>query len=219
MSRAVSKPAPLAAQWPVRGEHVAMAVAAVALGVLVVLPLLSLVLASVTEAGRFTVHHFTEALSRRLYLQALQNSLVLGAWTALLSVVIGVPMAWAVSRTDVPGKSFIHATATIAYLTPPYLTAIAFVNLFSPNAGLVNQWLRGTLGLPWLTFNIHSMAGLVLVTVLHTFPFVYLLTASALRSVDASMEESARILGAGGWRRPVRSPCHSSLPRSWPERW
>ena len=44
------------------------------------------------------------------------------------------------------------------------------------------------------------MAGLVLVTVLHTFPFVYLLAASALESVDASMEESARILGAGRWR-------------------
>jgi iron(III) transport system permease protein len=176
-----------------------MAVAAVALGVLVVLPLMSLLLASVTDGGRFTARHFAEALSRRLYVQALENSLVLGAWTALLSVVIGVPMAWAVSRTDVPAKAFIHATATIAYLTPPYLTAIAFVNLFSPNAGLVNQWLRDSLGLPWLTFNIHSMAGLVLVTVIHTFPFVYLLAASALRSVDASMEESARILGAGRW--------------------
>ena len=55
-------------------------------------------------------------------------------------MAIGLPMAWAVSRTDVPGKPFIHATAMIAYLTPPYLTAIAFVNLFSPNAGLVNRW-------------------------------------------------------------------------------
>jgi iron(III) transport system permease protein len=44
------------------------------------------------------------------------------------------------------------------------------------------------------------MSGLVLVTVLHTFPFVYLLAASALESVDASMEESAQILGAGRWR-------------------
>ena len=44
------------------------------------------------------------------------------------------------------------------------------------------------------------MSGLVLVTVIHTFPFVYLLAASALESVDASMEESAQILGAGSWR-------------------
>jgi len=53
---------------------------------------------------------------------------------------------------------------------------------------------------PALTFNVFSMSGLVLVTTLHTFPFVYLLAASALESVDASMEESAQILGAGRWR-------------------
>ena len=118
----------------------------------------------------------------------------------MLSVVIGLPMAWAVGRTDVPAKRFVHLTAVVAYITPPYLTAIAFVNLFGPNAGLVNRFMRETLGLPALTFNVFSMAGLVLVTVLHTFPFVYLLAASALESVDASMEESAQVLGAGRWR-------------------
>jgi iron(III) transport system permease protein len=208
MSRAVAAPAPVAVRWPIRAEHVLLLGAAAALAVLVVLPLAALLWGSVTDEGRLTLGHFREALSRRLYVQALRNSLVLGAWTAILSVVLGFPMAWAVSRTDVPGKGFIHATATIAYLTPPYLTAIAFVNLFSPNAGLVNRWLREVMGWPQLTFNVHSMAGLVLVTVLHTFPFVYLLAASALESVDASMEDSARILGASRWRtaRTVTAP-------------
>ena len=126
MSRAASAAAFPASGWPLRAEHVAMAAAALALVVLVALPLVSLVVASVTHEGRFTLDHLWEAMSRRLYVQALKNSLVLGAWTALLSVAIGLPMAWAVSRTDVPAKPFIHATATIAYLTPPYLTAIAF---------------------------------------------------------------------------------------------
>jgi iron(III) transport system permease protein len=72
--------------------------------------------------------------------------------------------------------------------------------LFSPNAGIVNAFLRDGIGLPGLTFNIFSMAGLVLVTVPHTFPFVYLLATSALQSVDASYEESAQILGAGRLR-------------------
>src|SRR5262245_65737657 len=115
-----------------------MVAAALALVVLVVLPLGFLAWGSFSGEGRFTLEHFAEALSNRLYVTALRNSLVLGAWTALLSVAIGLPLAWAVSRTDAPAKPFIHATATIAYLTPPYLTAIAFVNLFSPNAGPVN---------------------------------------------------------------------------------
>src|SRR4029453_10934518 len=183
-----------------RAERAVMAAAMVWLAGLVVLPLAFLVWGSLSEEGRPTLEHFGEALSNRLYVTALRNSLVLGAWTAVLSIAIGLPLAWAVSRTDVPARRFVHVTALIAYLTPPYLTALAFVNLFSPNAGLVNRLMRDVLGAPALTFNVFSMSGLVLVTVLHTFPFVYLLAASALESVDASMEESAQILGAGRWR-------------------
>jgi iron(III) transport system permease protein len=189
-----------AARRPVRAEHAVMAGSVVALAVLVVLPLAFLIWGSLTADGRLTLAHFREALSSRLYVQALGNSLALGLWTAVLSVAVGLPLAWAVSRTDAPAKRFVHLTAIVSYLTPPYLTAIAFVNLFSPNAGLVNRFVRDVLGLPALTFNVFSMSGLVVVTVLHTFPFVYLLAASALESVDASMEESAQILGAGRWR-------------------
>ena len=181
-------------------EHAVLAVAAVALVLLVVLPLASLVWGSLSEGGHLTFAHFQEAFGSRLYTQALINSLVLGTWTAVLSVAIGLPLAWAVSRTNTPARRLIHLIAVVAYVTPPFLTAIAFVNLFSPNAGLVNRFLRDVAGLPALTFNIFSMAGLVLVTVLHTFPFVYLLASSALESVDASLEESGQILGAGRWK-------------------
>ena len=85
-----------------------MAVGTLALLGLVVFPLLSLVWGTLTIEGRLPLDHFREALGRRLYLQALWNSLVLGGWTAGLSVLIGLPMAWAVGRTDVPGRRFIH---------------------------------------------------------------------------------------------------------------
>jgi iron(III) transport system permease protein len=183
-----------------RLETWVMAAAVAALVVLVVLPLLFLLVGSVRGEQGLSLEHFTEALSGRLYLQALVNSLVLGAWTGLFSIVIGLPMAWAVSRTNVPLPALFRATATLSYLSPPFLTAIAYVNLFSPNAGLVNVLLRDVVGAPWLTFNVFSMAGLVLVTVLHTFPFVFLLASSALQSVDASYEEAAQILGAGRLR-------------------
>jgi iron(III) transport system permease protein len=177
-----------------------MGAAVVALVVLVVLPLLFLLVGSVRGEEGLSLEHFTEALSGRLYVQALVNSLVLGAWTGLFSIVVGLPMAWAVSRTNVPAPALFRVTATLSYLSPPFLTAIAYVNLFSPNAGLINVFLREVVGAPWLTFNVFSMAGLVLVTVLHTFPFVFLLASSALQSVDSSYEEAAQILGAGRLR-------------------
>jgi iron(III) transport system permease protein len=177
-----------------------MAGAVAALVVLVVLPLLFLLAGSLRGEGGLSLEHFAEALTGRLYLQALQNSLVLGAWTGLFSLLIGLPMAWAVCRTNVPAPALFRITASLSYLSPPFLTAIAYVNLFSPNAGLINVLLRDVAGLPWLTFNVFSMSGLVLVTVLHTFPFVFLLASSALQSVDASYEEAAQILGAGKLR-------------------
>jgi ABC-type Fe3+ transport system permease subunit len=70
---------------PVRAEHLVAVIAALALAVLIVLPLASLVWGSVTDGGRPTLEHFREALRGRLYVQALWNSLVLGAWTAALS--------------------------------------------------------------------------------------------------------------------------------------
>jgi iron(III) transport system permease protein len=192
---------PLRPAWRLpRPEHFVMGGAVLALVVLVVLPLMSLLFGSVRGEEGLSLGNFTEVLTGRLYVTALRNSLMLGAWTSLFGTVIGLTLAWAVTRTDVPAKPLLQLTATLSYLSPPFLTAIAFTYLFSPNAGLINVFLRDVAGLPWLTFNIFSMPGLVLVTVMHTFPFVYLLAASALQSVDASYEEAAQILGAGKLR-------------------
>src|SRR3984893_4581715 len=197
-SEAANLPRPLRPAWrKLRLEHFVMGGAVLALVILVVLPLMSLLFGSVRGEEGLSLDAFAEVLTGRLYVTALKNSLMLGAWTSLFSTIIGLTLAFAVSRTDVPAKPLLQLTATLSYLSPPFLTAIAFTYLFSPNAGLVNVLMRDVAGLPWLTFNIFSMPGLVLVTVMHTFPFVYLLAASALQSVDASYEEAAQILGAG----------------------
>lgn len=181
-------------------EKAVIAVAFLSLLILVVLPVGSLLIGSIWSQTGFSLEYFGAVLSDRMYVRALQNSLILGAFTALFSVVLGVPLAWAVGRTNVPGKWLIRLTVALAYLAPPFLTAIAFVNLFSPNAGIINVFLRDLFG-SWVSpFNIYTMTGLVFVTVLHTFPFVYLLSAVAFESIDASYEEASQILGAGKLR-------------------
>ena len=200
MERALAAPAP-ALGWrrSIGLEHAVMGAAALALLVLVVLPLAFLAWGSVTEDGRLTLEHFQRAFTNSLYYRALLNSLILGAATGALSILVGLPLAWAVSRSDLPLKGFVRLTVSVAYITPPFLSAIAYVNLFGPNAGIVNEFARDVLGIGTL-FNIFSMQGLVLVTALHSFPFVFFLAASALESVDASLEESAQVLGSGRWR-------------------
>src|SRR6185312_15184467 len=94
-----------------RLEHVIMAAAVAALVILIVLPLGFLLVGSLRGEGGVSLDHFQEVLSERLYLNAIKNSLVLGAWTGLFSLAIGLTLAWAVGRTDVPGKKLIQLTA------------------------------------------------------------------------------------------------------------
>ncbi len=93
----------------------------------------------------------------------------------------------------------MQALVALAYITPPYLTAIAYIILLGPDAGYFNRALQGLFGLTRGPFNIFSMGGVIFVIGMHVFPFTYFMTHTALRSVDASYEEAAQLLGARRW--------------------
>ena len=96
-----------------RLEHFVMGGAILCLIVLVVLPLLSLLIGSLRGEQGLSLDNFSEVVSGRLYVNALKNSLILGAWTGLFSLVLGVALAWGVSRTDVPGKPLMQLTVQL----------------------------------------------------------------------------------------------------------
>ena len=81
-----------------RLEHFVMGGAVLCLIVLVVLPLMSLLIGSLRGEQGISLDNFAEVVSGRLYVSALKNSLILGAWTGLFSLVIGVSLAWAVKH-------------------------------------------------------------------------------------------------------------------------
>lgn len=170
---------------------------ALVLVVLVVYPLAFLLYRSVTRDGSFTLENFLTTFSSRVYYDALLNSVYLGAGCSVVAVVIGAPIAWLVSRTNMPGKGLVRLLVYISYMTPPFLTAIAYVSLLSPNAGLINRLIASALGVERGPFNVYSLWGMIFVTSAHTFPFVFMLASSALESVDSSLEESAQMLRAG----------------------
>jgi iron(III) transport system permease protein len=114
-------------------------------------------------------------------------------------VVMGAPMAWLVTRTDLPARGAIRTLTIAAFVTPSFLGATAWVVLAGPNAGLLNVLYRGLTGSPEPLFNIFSLTGLVFVTSLYTYPTVFILTAAALTATPPDLEEAARIAGAGQW--------------------
>jgi iron(III) transport system permease protein len=180
--------------------------------VLVVAPLAVLVAASLRTSEGLGLANFLTAFGRPLYRGPIVNSFVYASAVAVLSVLIGAPMAWLVGRTDLPGKGLIRTLTVAAFVTPSFLGATAWVILAGPNAGLLNVLYRWVTGAEAPLVNIFSLSGLVFVTSLYTFPVVFILTGAALTATPADLEDAARIAGAGTWSvmRDV------TLPLAWP---
>ncbi|HUJ76842.1 MAG TPA: ABC transporter permease subunit, partial [bacterium] len=181
---------------------------------LVVNPLVRLVLVSFSQprGQGFTLANYVAAYSRERYLAALGNSLVLGFGAAALGALFGLPMAWAVARTDMPGKRVVWASVLGAFVVPPYLGAVAWILLAGPNAGWLNRLLAGLLGMAHGPFNVYSMPGLVLVVACSSYPYVFVFTQTALERISTDMEDAAHILGAGAWRTTLRVTLPLAMP-------
>jgi iron(III) transport system permease protein len=181
---------------------------------LVAFPLLTLLVVSFEDqrTGAFTLQNYMTAYGRERYLNALVNSLLLGLASAALAVVMAVPMAWAVSRTDMPFKGLTWAVVLGAFILPPYLSAIGWILLAGPNSGFVNVWWTHLTGLRGPLFNIFSFEGITLVIALNSFPLVFIFVKAALDLVSSEMEDAANILGAGTWTAMRRVSIPLVLP-------
>ncbi|GAB3628898.1 ABC transporter permease [Pandoraea terrae] len=169
---------------------------------LVASPMVRLVVSSFQEAdtGRLTLANYVDAYGSLRHLQALFNSFELGIGVALLSGVFGVPIAWAISRTDMPAKSLVRLMVFGAFITPPYLGAISSILLAGPNSGWLNKAWMALSGADHGIVNVYSMTGLIVVVAAASFPYVFVFTNSALDLVSSEMEDAANILGAGTLR-------------------
>ena len=135
------------------------------------------------------------------------------AWdTALLAfgvvvaaLLVGVPFAWLVVRTDLPGRRTWGVAASLPLVIPSFVAALALLGALAPR-GLLQEILEplGVERLPEVT----GYWGALVALTLATYPYVYLLAASGLRSVDPTAEEAARSLGA----RPVQVFWRVTLP-------
>ncbi len=171
--------------------------AIVVLVFLVVNPLLRLLIVSFQDAnGAFTLANYVAAYSRLRHLEALGNSLVLGLSAGVLCLLFGVPMAWALSRTDMPFKGVVWVSILGTFIIPPYLGAVGWILLAGPNAGWLNRAIVALTGAEKGGLNIYSMPGLVLVVACYSFPYVFVLVKSALDLISSEMEDAANILGA-----------------------
>ncbi|MFD6098416.1 ABC transporter permease [Nocardiopsis flavescens] len=125
-------------------------------------------------------------------LAALWLSLSTATVATALCLVLGVPLAWLLARTEFPGRRLVRALVTVPLVIPPVVGGVALLLVLGRN-GLLGRYLDAWFG---ITIPFTS-AAVVLAQVFVAMPFLVISVEGALRGADRRYEEAAATLGAG----------------------
>jgi molybdate transport system permease protein len=126
--------------------------------------------------------------------QALTLSLLCASLATGVCLVLGVPLAWLLARSELPGRGVLRALVTVPLVLPPVVGGVALL-LVLGRRGLLGQYLYEWFGisLPFTT------AGVVVAEAFVAMPFLVIAVEGALRAADPRYEEAAATLGASRW--------------------
>ena len=112
-------------------KHISVVLALVAVLILVVLvvyPLYSLLLRAFISEGKFSLENFHKVFITKDIYVALSHSIFVSTISTVFATIIGVTLAWIVSRTDIPYRKLIKTGLVMPFLIPPFISAIAWLN-------------------------------------------------------------------------------------------
>ncbi len=115
----------------------------------------------------------------------------LAALTTVMLLLIGTPIAWWLANTRVRFKPLIETIVTLPLVLPPTVMGFYLLILLGPKGWIGHVWMELTGSA--LTF---SFTGLVIASVIYSFPFVVQPLQSAFEGVSKDFMEAARTLGA-----------------------
>lgn len=167
-------------------------------GLFVLYPLVSLLWSSFyDEAGAFTLDNYVNFAKLKYYRSALVNSFAVSGMATFFAILIGVPMAYIMTRYNIRFKPVIHILIVMSLLSPPFIGAYSWI-LMLGNNGFITNFIR-ELGIQMKS--IYGMHGIVFVFTLQFYPHIYLYVSGALKTIDTSLEEAAESLGMSAWKR------------------
>ena len=177
-----------------------LAVPALLASALCLLPVVYLILRAAGDRQAWDV------LARSRTLDLVVDTAALALAVTACAIAIGVPLAWLVTRTDLPGRRIWALLAALPLVIPSYVAALALLGAFGPR-GMLQRALEAPFGVERLP-EIYGFVGALLALTLSTYPYVFLLVAAALRSHDPALEEASRSLG----RSPVATFVRTTVP-------
>jgi iron(III) transport system permease protein len=198
----------------IKGRYIVLGVVALLLFLLIILPLVSVFIDAFLiadgNAKRVGLDNFKQVFSGNPYWVSLGTTCVVSIGATMIATVIGVGMAWVLVRTNTPSAALLEKLAVLPIFIPPFVGAFAWILLAAPRVGLGNLAIA-KIGLDQ-PFDVYSVVGIMWVIGIYLAPYVLMIVAAALRSMDPSMEEVGQISGLSRWRvaasvtLPVISP-------------
>lgn len=161
--------------------------------------------------GELSLRWYMEAYTNARNYSAIANTVIVASGAAAIAAVAGTFLAWAVVRTDMPGRGLVEVAAIVPFISTPFIGALAWILLGSPQVGLLNQ-LWGFLGGTGPLIDIYSLGGIIFVIALYEMPFVFVMVGGALRSMDPTLEEASLASGASLLQTTLRVTLPLVLP-------
>lgn len=177
-------------------KFIVIAISVLLLMYFIVFPLLVLIYDSFFVDGVLDISNYREVYGKAVNWKSLTNTVQLAFIVMIASVLVTFPMAWLVGRTDLPFKKAFRTILVASYMIPPYVGAIAWVQLLNPSVGYLNNIFKAVFGLSQAPFNIYTMGGLAWVLTLFYSPFAFITISRAMEKMDPTLEEAARISGS-----------------------
>ena len=163
----------------------------VSLVVFAVIPLVKVLIQSfISYEGTVSFDAYLRAFTSEENFKALSHSLTLGAASGILSTAIGFLFAYSAAYVHMRWKRLFNLIAMLPIVSPPFAIALSIILLFG-SRGLISYTLLGLQDV-----NIYGFRGLLFAQTLSYFPIAYLLLNGVLGSIDPSIEEAARNMGA-----------------------
>ena len=162
--------------------------------------------------GHWTLQNYVRAFTDSTIVDTIINTLIFSVGQMVIGVLIGASLGWIVSRTNTPGRATFEILLIILFMVPSLLAVVAWTLLLSPGKGLINTVSAYLFDLDVGPFDIYSMGGMIFLQGMYLSPFTYLIIAPSFTSIDAGLEESARMSGAGVFQVFWRV----TLPLAWP---
>ncbi len=163
-------------------------------GALLLVPLLALVATAFATFDAGALLH----LARTVLAETVVVSGILAAGTLAGTLLLGVSCAWCIERYDFPARQALSWMLVLPLAMPSYVIAYAYTDLLQ-YSGPIQHWMRTTLGFGGRLPDVRSLTGAVILFSFVFYPYVYLMTRTALAELSVSAVESARLLGQSRW--------------------